>query len=114
MKLISTFITTYSYVTNESIETTRDEILPQYSALSFQWKELTALPLKEKIEDGYFGHALPFYSEAQKKKLSKSIKFVNQWLFMGKQGTFVAGLRKHPILKRANGDFLPMTDEEKR
>ena len=114
MKLISTFITTYSYVTNESIETTRNEILPQYSFLSIHFSSSTALSLEEKIADGYFGYPLQFYSEAHKKKISKSIKFLNQWLFIGKQGFFVAGLTKHPILKRAKGDFLPMTDEDKR
>ena len=105
---------TYSYVTNESLETTRYKILPLYSELSFQWKIFSALPLEDKISKGYFGFPSYYYSEAQKKKLSKSIKFVNQWLFMAKQGAFVAtGLKRHPILKRAKGDFLSMTDEDK-
>ena len=86
-----------------------------YSVLSFQWEMLTALPLEEKIANGYFGYPLFSYSEAQKKKLFKSVKFVNQWLYIGKQVTYVAtGLKNHPILKRAKGVFLPMSDEDKR
>ena len=68
----------------------------------------------EKIAAGYFGVPFSHYSEATKKKLSKSIKYVDQWLFIGLSLGIEGDLQKHEILKRAFGEFLPLSDKDKR
>ena len=119
-EFIATYIIyKYTYVSNESIESTRDEILPQYSDY-IHFRNLGLLSLERKIQDGYFGPYYYLFSETKKKKLVNLLeKFANQWLFigstLGEQRSYVtSGIKKHPILKRARGEFLPMSKEDKR
>ena len=76
------------------------------------------MPMREKIANGYFGIPSSYYSEATKKKLSKSIKYVDLWLFIGLSlginRDLIASPLYHPILKRAFGEFLPLSDNDKR
>ena len=73
-------------------------------------------PLEQKLGAVYV--VLFQSSEVAKKRIAKSIKFVNQWIFITliKAMDFVisTGLKIDPILKRAVGQFLSMSEADKR
>ena len=108
--------TSLNCITNESIEFTRSRILVKYKYISSIWKEMSESPLEQKLGSVY---VLLFHtSEASKKRIAKSIKFVNQWIFItlikAMDLVISTGLKIDPILKRAVGEFLPMSEADKR
>ena len=77
---------------------------------------MSETPLEKKL--GFVYVVLFQTSEASKKRIAKSIKFVNQWIFItlikGMDFVISTGLKIDPILKRAVGEFLPMSEADKR
>ena len=77
---------------------------------------MSEAPLEQKL--GLVYVMLFQTSEASKKRIAKSIKFVNQWIFItmikGMDFVISTGLKIDSILKRALGEFLPMSEAEKR
>jgi hypothetical protein len=77
---------------------------------------MSEAPLEQKIGSVYF--MLFHTSEASKKRIAKSIKFVNQWIFIGSTKAMdlliSSGLKSDPILKKAVGEFFPMSEADKR
>ena len=100
---------------------TRKIILPQYAEIINKWKTLAGAPLGIKILQGFWGAFLGSMLLYRGKNayrvwepVSKSIEFVDQWLFIGQTIQLANQQMPTPhILRRATGKFLPWSECEK-
>ena len=108
---------------DESKAHTREMILPLFAAIINNWKKEAGYPKGYKIAAGFWGSffvnmvlsrgmEIPEY---EKGLIENSIKFVDQWLFIGKNLNFVriASMQLPHILRRARGKFLPWSECDK-